>query len=155
MYLKHCLFCLFSLALTFSCNPIKKSIQLHSAESLNNRLKQFIHCHNTRDHDCLLNLYHKDYQSLSPINKPQSISVFIKNNLNNLEKNNFEVVIQIKEIGSGNSQAYVSMDWQLKTKGTPKADDPFANVQRLDIWKKTTDKQWVLFRTIIYNERRF
>ncbi len=143
------------ISLLGSCNTSSKTISTDLYSNLGDRIQNFVSCHNNRDLDCLLDLYHEDYASFSPINRPISISTFIKNNLANLDKNNFEVSIQIKEIETGESQAFIAMDWQLRTKGNPKADDPFANVQRLDIWKKDTSEKWRIYRTIIYSERTF
>jgi len=154
MYKKY----LFSIIVLFSlqaCSQKKAKTSRLGTGDLKSSIEQFVNCHNTRDQTCLINLYHKNYESLSPINKPESLPDFIKETLQNLQKNNFEVAIQLKEIEAGINQAYVSMNWQLKAKGTPKEDDPFANVQRLDIWKKDAANNWRILRTIIYNEKAF
>lgn len=138
----------------FACKSTKP-LQANQEIELRKNVESFIAGFNNREKESLIDFFHKDYQSLSPINQPKNLAVFIENTLSNLEKNNFEVAIKIKEIDAGAQIAYVSMDWQLKTKGVAKAIDPYANVQRVDIWKKDTSNKWCIFRTIIYNEKAF
>jgi len=147
---------LLTLILSFAACSSKKGLQQQkSNQNLESSIKQFIHYHNSRDLNGLLNLYHQDYRSLSPVKQPENLQNFIQETLKNLEQNNFEVAVQLKEIEAGISQAFVSMNWQLKTKGTAKETDPFANVQRLDIWKLDSSDNWRIFRTIIYQEARW
>lgn len=146
---------LISSLLFFLACKSTKPLQGNQQLELRKKIDLFIHSFNNQDKKALLDIFHKDYQSFCPINKPDNISSFIESNLKNLVKNNFEIVVQIKEIESGLDQAFVSMNWQLKTRGAAKENDPFANVQRLDIWKLDSSNDWRLFRTVIYNEKAF
>jgi hypothetical protein len=150
------IFLLFLCLLFFqNCHSSKSLSKQNSTELLNERIEEYINCLNARNEQCLQQLYSKDYESLSPIHKPTNVNIFVQNTIQNLEKNNFIVAVKIREIQMSETLGYVTMNWQLKTKGTPSDDDPFANVQRIDIWKKDTTNNWVIFRTIIYDERTF
>lgn len=147
---------LFLLCCSFYTCHSSKGISLQVLENnFQVSFEQYVQYHNKRDVEGLLNLYHKDYRSLSPVHRPDDIRQFIQKNLTNLERNNFEIAARVKDLDVGTTQAFVNMDWQLKTKGTPKQTDPFANVQRLDIWKLDASNNWRIFRTIIYQESAF
>jgi hypothetical protein len=137
-------------------NSANKNIaQSISTPDLLPAVQQHIDCLNDRNVDCLLSLYAEDYKSFSPILTPSDLAAFVRETVNNLRRNNFAIAARIKDIDQGSHFAYVAMDWQLKVKDETKANDPFANVQRIDLWKLDKQNKWRIFRTVIYNERAF
>ncbi len=143
-----------------SCSS-SKALERNSANTTKNTpallpfVEQYINCLNERNTDCLMNLYDADYKSYSPILAPADLASFVRETVENLRKNNFEVAVKIKDIDQGDKIAYITMDWQLKSIGTPKDTDPFASVQRLDLWKLDKLNKWRILRTVIYNEKAF
>ncbi|MFT5165247.1 MAG: hypothetical protein ACI8P3_000471, partial [Saprospiraceae bacterium] len=76
------LFLLFLPLLFFqTCNAAKGLQKQNSGVLLKERIQEYVNCLNDRNEACLQSLYSKDYQSLSPINKPEDINLFIKNML--------------------------------------------------------------------------
>lgn len=146
---------LLPLLFLINCSSGKNLSSKASNDLLKARINEYLHGLNSRDEIALRKMYSIDYESLSPVHKPQEINVFIKDLLTNLTKNNFEVIVQIKEIKASENLAFVTMNWQVKTIGEQNELDPFAKVQRLDIWQKNNSGDWFLFRTVIYNEKAF
>ncbi len=140
--------------LIFSACKMTKPTQANQEKELLKSVELFVAGFNNRDAATLMDIFHKDYQGISPITKPENLRTFIKSTIDNFEKNNYIAITQIKEIETGFDQGYVTMNWQLKSKNST-ADEPDVNVERLDIWKKDRSKQWKIFRTIIYKEQTF
>lgn len=140
--------------LPLSCSTSKKLVVASNSE-LRATVEKFVACYNNRDEQCLNELYDPAYQSLSPIISPEEINTFIKQSLENFEKNDFEIKVQIKEIETGSQLAHVALRWTIDTKNNSTSKNPYVDVDRIDIWRKKGTDQWRLFRTVIYQEQQF
>ncbi len=143
---------IFIISITFlsACKTIQPT-QISQSDEIKTKIEQFVSAINSRDKTVLKNLIHSQYQGIAPIIEPENIDDFANDLIDNMEKNNFEININIKSVEMGVITAFSTMDWQIKSR---ESEELFVKVHRMDIWKKDKNN-WKLFRTLIYNEKAF
>lgn len=146
--------CIFSMPLS-SCSSTKKLSAQTEVVAIRNSVEQLVHCYNKRDTDCLIQLFDPAYQSWSPVIQPENIPNFVRHSVRQFEKNDFEIKVQINEIEAGVQFAHVALRWTIFYKENRESKNPPVDVNRIDIWKKAAKRQWRLYRTVIYTEKRF
>jgi len=139
--------CLFT-----NCKSMKKAIK---NPDLSLTVSQLVSCLNSRDNDCVKQLYASDFKSFSPIVTMANSNELVDKTIENLAKNKYKIHIKIHEVKQKGDMGYVNLDWILVE---PLSNGEFEVVhaeKRLDVWTKNEKNKWQLHRSLFYTERMF
>lgn len=135
-----------------SCQPYKKRL-LKEMAPLNNAAIELVNCLNTKDLACTKNLYHPNFKSLAPPTNAEEAMKIASATIENLEKNNYSVQMNIKELEAGNSLGFVVSDWYILEEAN-NIESAVVFMRRMDTWKILNNK-WKLYRTVFYKEQPY
>jgi len=95
-----------------NCQHYKKRL-LKEMAPLNNAAKELVTCLNAKDLACAKNLYHPNFKSLAPPTNAEEAMKIATTTIENLQKNNYTVQMNIIDMEAGKSLGFVVSDWYI------------------------------------------
>ncbi len=131
-----------------SVDPLQKS--KHDRIQLQNLVESHVKFLNTGNAKGLESIYADDYEGISPVTKFESKEQLISQLIENQQKQNITIQIEIIEIYTSNEMAFVVLDWKALTNAGKPAEQLLFTKKHLQIWEKGKNN-WLLKRSLFYN----